>query len=327
MNTLFSLEKKPKWFALICLGMSCVLYSESKAQGCSDAGFCSVGALKSESTDSTTDLRNKLGITLAFGEGDNDIFIFTPALFYERQIHPKWTIQTKLTANYAKGSLGEAFGLGDLIQSISYEKKFTKKVFINYTVGVKFPLNNSNQNQNQNGRSLPMTYQSSLGTLDLIAGVVLKIDRFKASFGMQVPVSNLYATDKSKSANGFIRSEWDSTLSDAYPSTNGFRRSPDMLLKIEYHFKIGKKLVLTPGLLAIYHLKDDRYQASKEINTFSSISGSKGLTLNVIAVSSFKLNKHFKASITFGTPLIFRNVRPDGLTRHFILAPEISYLF
>lgn len=310
---------------MLCLGMCSVFYSEIQAQGCSDAGFCSVGALKSESADSTGDFRNKLGITLAFGEGDDDVFLFTPALFYERQLNRNWAIQTKLTANYAKGSLGEAFGAGDLIQSISYGKKWKQKVQVNFTAGIKFPLNNGNQRQN--ARSLPMTYQSSLGTLDLIAGVGLKIHQFKASIGIQVPVTNLYAPDKKESANGFLRNEWDSTLSNAYPSTNGFRRSPDMLLKIEYHWKIGKKFVLTPGLLAIYHLSDDQYRPDKETDVISAIPGSQGLTLNVIVVSAFNWTEHLKTSITFGTPVIYRDVRPDGLTRHFILAPEISYSF
>ena len=312
---------------LLCLGMCSVVYSEIQAQGCSDAGFCSVGALKSESTDSTPDLRNKLGITLAFGQGDDDVFIFTPALFYERQLNSSWSIQTKLTANYANGNLGEVFGAGDLIQSVSYGKKFGQRGLLTFTAGVKFPLSNSNSNQGQNGRSLPMTYQSSLGTLDLIAGIGVKIHQFKASVGIQVPLTNLYASDKRESANGFLRSEWDSTLPGAYPSTNGFRRSPDVLLKLEYNWKIGKKFVLTPGLLAIYHLKDDQYQPVKGIDAISSIPGSQGLTLNAIVVGAYNWSKHLKTSIIFGTPVINRDVRPDGLTRHFVLAPEISFSF
>lgn len=305
--------------------LSVFINSKGFAQGCSDAGFCSVGTLKSETKDTSVSLKNKLGSNVAIGIGDDKVFILTPALFYERQIGSNWSSQTKMTVNYAQGNLGNNFGLGDLFQSFSFNKRISKKGFLYLSAGVKVPLNNANYQRN--GRSLPMAYQSSLGTLDGIVGAGFKLQNFKAALGLQIPILNPYASNTKYSANSFLRSDWDSTLSNALPSSNGLLRAPDMLFKIEYHWNIGKKFSLTPGLLAIYHLKNDLYQPQKGNKNTIEIAGSHGLTLNILAVATYKLSEKLKIALTFGSPLINRKVRPDGLTRSFVLAPEISFSF
>lgn len=300
--------------------------SESTAQGCSDAGFCSVGEMKSEFNDSTNSYKNKIGLTPTIGIGDDNTFLLTPVLQYDRQLNKAWSIQSKLTVNYSSGNLGNAFGLGDLIQSGSYSIQSNSKLKTSFTLGVKIPLNNSNQTDN--GRALPLVYQSSLGTLDAIAGVGLKLSQFKAAFGIQIPLLNLYSANGQKSANGFLSNEWnDEASANSYPSTNGFVRAADALFKIEYNWKLGKKLVLIPGLLTIYHLGKDQYQPVKGSDTFVSIDDSEGLTINFTLIGSYQITERLKASITFGTPLVTRQVRPDGLTRGFVLGPEISYQF
>jgi hypothetical protein len=318
------LKKRSNTAILIGLGMISFTSSKSFAQGCSDAGFCSVGELKSELSDST-EYKNKIGLTPVIGIGEDNTFIFTPTLQYDRQLNKAWSIQTKFTVNYANGNLGSAFGLGDLIQSCSYNIQSNRKLKVSFTAGVKIPLNNSNQTAG--GRSLPMTYQSSLGTLDAIAGIRLKLHQFKAAFGLQAPLTNLYSPNGRKSANSFLSSEWDSIQASPYPSTNGFVRAADVLFKIEYNWKISKQFALIPGLLNIYHLAKDKYQETKGDETFRSIKGSEGLTVNFTLVAAYQITKHLKTSLTFGVPLVVRNVRPDGLTRRFVLGPEISYQF
>nr|WP_294858461.1 DoxX family protein [uncultured Fluviicola sp.] len=318
------LKKGSRTSVLIGFGLISFLSSEGFAQGCSDAGFCSVGDLKSESVD-TSDYKNKIGLIPVIGIGEDNTFIFTPTLQYDRQLNKIWSIQTKFTVNYASGNLGNAFGLGDLIQSCSYNVQSNRKLKVSFTAGVKIPLNNSNQQAA--GKSLPMTYQSSLGTLDAIAGLGLRFHRFKAAFGLQAPITNLYSQNGRKSANGFLSKEWDSLQANPYPSTNGFIRAADVLFKIEYNWKLSQKMTLIPGFLSIYHLAKDKYQETKGDETFRSIKGSEGLTVNFTLVAAYQISKRLKTSLTFGVPLVVRNVRPDGLTRRFVLGPEISYNF
>lgn len=318
------LKKRSNTAILIGLGVISFTSSKSFSQGCSDAGFCSVGELKSELPDST-EYKNKMGLTPVIGIGEDNTFIFTPTLQYDRQLNKKWSIQTKFTVNYASGNLGSTFGLGDLIQSCSYNIRSNRKIKVSFTAGVKVPLSNSNQKAG--GRSLPMTYQSSLGTLDAIAGIGLKFHQFKAALGLQAPLTNLYAPNGRRSANGFLSSEWDSIQASPYPSTNGFVRAADVLFKIEYNWKLNKQFALTPGLLSIYHLAKDKYQETKSTETLRSIKGSEGLTINFTLVAAYQITKRLKTSLTFGVPLVVRTVRPDGLTRRFVLGPEISYQF
>ncbi|WP_341900994.1 DoxX family protein [Fluviicola taffensis] len=318
------LKKRSNTAILIGMGLISITSSKSLAQGCSDAGFCSVGELKSELSDST-EYKNKIGLTPVIGIGEDKTFIFTPTLQYDRQLNKKWSIQTKFTVNYANGNLGSTFGLGDVIQSCSYNIQSNRKIKVSFTAGVKVPLSNSNQKAA--GRSLPMTYQSSLGTLDAIAGIGLKFHQFKAAFGLQAPLTNLYSKNGTRSANGFLRSEWDSIQANPYPSTNGFVRAADVLFKIEYNWKLSQKFALTPGLLSIYHLIKDKYQETKGDETFRSIQDSEGLTINFTLVAAYQITKRLKTSLTFGVPLVVRTVRPDGLTRRFVLGPEISYQF
>lgn len=322
MKTLFK-KRTP----LLIVGIASLSFFSSKgfAQGCSDAGFCSVGEMKSEAADSADNRKNKLAITPVFGIGEDRTFILTPTFQYDRQLSKSWSIQTKVTANFASGNLGSVFGFGDLIQSGSYAVQSNRKLKTSFTVGIKVPL--SNANRTVNGRSLPMTYQSSLGTLDAIAGLSLKFHQFKAAFGIQIPISNLYGTDKSRSSNGFLKNEWDSLSVLAYPSTNGFTRAPDALFKLEYVWKVSDKFTFIPGLLNIYHFSQDSYYPIKGNNESKKIANSQGLTTNLTLVTVYQINKKLKASIVFGTPLIVREVRPDGLTRSFVLGPEISYNF
>lgn len=319
------LGKRTNILILAGIGMIALASAKSFAQGCSDAGFCSVGTLKSEATDSSnvSPYKNKISLIPSIGIGEDNTFILTPALQYDRQFNQSWSIQTKFTVNYANGNLGKAFGLGDVIQSCSYLIPSHQKCRVSFTLGAKIPLSNSNLTQN--GSALPMTYQSSLGTLDLIAGIGLKLYEFKAAFGLQAPLVNLYSSTGTRSANTYLPEKSNPEYADRYPATNGFKRASDLLFKLEYNWKTTKRFNLIPGALAIYHLAKDSYL--DQSHSTIPITGSDGLTLNLIATAAYKITKSLRASITAGFPVIVREVRPDGLTRRFVVGPEISYQF
>jgi hypothetical protein len=91
-------------------------------------------------------------------------------------------------------------------------------------------------------------------------------------------------------------------------------------------FKI-KKLSVNPGLLGIYHLAEDTYIDANIGNNPIGIKGSKGLTLNATIVAMWRVSDTMNIGFSAGTPLVFREVRPDGLTRKFVFAPEVSFKF
>ncbi|MGB8193763.1 MAG: hypothetical protein WCF67_17660, partial [Chitinophagaceae bacterium] len=112
-----------------------------------------------------------------------------------------------------------------------------------------------------------------------------------------------------------------------YPSSNDFNRKGDVLLRSAYNFMLHKKLNVHAGLLAIYHLAEDTYIDANISNSPISIKGSKGTTLNITAAANYALNNKISIGLSGGIPLIVRDVRPDGLTRHFVIAPELIIKF
>jgi hypothetical protein len=291
--------------------------NQVRAQGCSDAGFCSIGSLDHQTNEKQKPRAGSLKLGLPVGQGDEGVFVFTPALEYSRNFG-NWTGQAKLTANYASGNLGSALGLGDAYLSGTYTIPTQKKWSTSFTLGVKLPLNQGNLREK--GLSLPMQYQSSLGTVDLIAGIALSSEKWKWAAGWQQPLSG-------RNRNQFLPVYWNTKEAMAYPPSNDFNRKGDVLLRTSYRLLNKKKTALEAGLLGIYHLANDTYVNASISNNPIAISGSQGLTLNATASFEWSAGKNWRLGLIGGVPLVVRDVRPDGLTRRFVLAPQISYEF
>ena len=93
------------------------------------------------------------------------------------------------------------------------------------------------------------------------------------------------------------------------------------------------KLTVQPGLLAIQHLGVDTRLDAERLNWSTmtmprvDIVGSDGLTLNLTADARYKLNDVWALEASFGTPLITRDARPDGLTRALVANMGLRFAF
>lgn len=289
--------------------------SQACAQGCSDAGFCSVGTLRHNPVDSTN--RTRLQFTFPLGTGDENVNIFAPAVQLDHQVNDHWAIQGKITGNYASGNLGSAVGAGDLYFAGIYAVPLTGNWKASLLVAWKFPLNGSSLSSH--GMDLPMVYQSSLGTVDVISGLSLTNDALGFSVGMQHPLSG-------PNRNNFSPGDWDTPEAEAYPKTNRFDRKSDVLFRVTYTARLRPGLALQGGLLNIYHVADDTYlDESGPTSRRQVISGSKGITVNLSGTAWITLGSGLRAGLTAAMPLAARDVRPDGLTRFFIVAPELQW--
>jgi len=309
--------KKATLYVMSFLG--CTLFvSASYAQGCSDAGFCSIGSFKSGVPKDST-LRSSISLGSAFGQGDDAVFVMTPYLQYDVHINRQWSVQSKVTANYANGNLGSASNVGDVFLTGTYTSRLGKRWAMQYTAGAKLPLNASNLSSK--GRPLPMQYQSSLGTVDAIAGVTVSDDRWQFSAAVQLPLSG-------ENKNGFLPVYWnDKEEAMNYPATNAFLRKADVLLRASRNVVQSKTWNVSLGLLGIYHLGEDSYIDPFINNNRIAIEGSNGLTLNATAAATIKVGRRFQLGLTAGVPLVVRDVRPDGLTRSWVIAPECKFSF
>jgi len=289
------------------------------AQGCSDAGFCSIGALGQQHTDSAANQKSQqLTLLSTVGLGDEKVFVATPGVQYDVQFSRRWGIQAKLTTGYASGNLGSAIGLGDAIISGIYTMLSGQGWKTSVTAGIKIPLNRGNLQKEEKG--LPLQYQSSLGTLDIITGLSVSNAHWQFAVGWQQPVSG-------RNGNTFLAAYWNDINASKYAPGNEFGRKADLLLRSAYLVQTNKSIKINFGLLGIYHLGNDTYINKNISNDPIPINGSQGLTLNITGGIWLPLGNKFTLGATGGFPVIARDIRPDGLTRKFVIAPELSYHF
>ena len=285
-------------------------YLNSNAQGCSDAGFCTMDVFAPEGSLEQKTLKNQIAFGVNFGAADNDINVFGQYIEYKNSITGKMSLSAKLTSLSQSGNNISQFDVSDLYLNSVY--KVNKNVAL--SLGFKIPL--SDGNNQENDTALPMDYQASLGTFDLIIGTTYKIKNWKFVAAYQQPLN--------KNKNSYFR---PFTLPEetTFFSTNEFNRAGDVLLRISRPFELSNKLIVTPSLLPIYHLANDEF--TNQLGNIQEIDNSKGLTLNANAYLDYKLNNKSALQFSLGVPVKIRENRPDGLTRKFVAALEYSVKF
>ena len=296
----------------IALGVLALFTNNSFGQGCSDAGFCTIDSFKPTSTDSIKAATNQVKVGAFFGGADNSISVYGSYLEYNKQFNEKFGIDVKLTSLAQNGNEISVFGLSDVFLNANYRASEKLKL----TLGAKIPL--SKADKSYNGLPLPMDYQASLGTFDLIFGLGYTIEKLQLVAAIQ---QHLTQND-----NRFLSSSYpaNSKLS-AFQSTNKFKRSGDVLLRASYPIALNQKLKLTPSLLPIYHLANDTY--TDEFNIEKEIKGSQGLTLNGNIYLDYEIDRKNSIQFNIGAPFVVRDSRPDGLTRSFVANLEYRIRF
>ncbi len=285
--------------------------SKIMAQGCSDAGICSVahGFQLEEKA-----FKNHIEIATIFGAGESDVTYFSHYVSYTKRFNDRFAFSSKVTFSTANGSFGTRSQFGDafLIGNYTFKEKQNKQW--SALLGWKFPFTASNLKIN--GLSLPLDYQSSLGTVDLFLGTNLKYKKWDFNAALQIPVLNLNKNSYFKEYGG----------TDDFPSTNLFERKSDALLRATYSVKTpSSKFTFKPNVLFIYHLGEDSYE-----NIFGqreNINGSDGLTINGNLLTAYKLSKQSSIELSLAMPFVVRDVRPDGLTRSFVAGIQYQYSF
>ena len=281
-------------------------------QGCSDAGFCTLGSFKPGGLDSNSRFRNQFKIGVSYGSADHSISIFGTHLEYQRVLTKKLVFNGKLSSLSQSGNGISTFGFSDLFLNIDYPINEIGKL----TVGFKLPLNDGSKLRDN--LPLPMDYQSSLGTLDFLLGISRELNKIHLALAFQLPLS--------QNQNEFIAEDYPAGSSlKQFQTTNQFVRRGDMMLRVAYPLRINYKFKITPGLLPIIHLGKDLYTDKQGIER--AIDGSQGLTLNGTVHIDYEIHGIHSLQLNAGAPFVVRKERPDGLTRSFIAALEYRRKF
>lgn len=291
--------------------LSLLAFHTAKAQGCSDAGLCTMPGTQSHHED-TVQHAHLLSIGAATGQADNNITATTIHLEYAYKINQYHTIATKVSAINQNGNNISLSGLSDLIFNYQYRTSQRHQ----FIFGIKVPANNANRTR-QNA-PLPMDYQSSLGTFDLLLSYIYNYRNLELTLGFQQPLTqnkNSYLAINQIQFNQIV----------AFNSTNQFNRAADLLLRMAWRQSLTTKWSITPSLLPIYHIANDTYlNLDKNRET---INGSKGLTLNANIQLGFQPSNKIRLQAFIAAPLTVRQARPDGLTRSTVAGINAGFAF
>jgi hypothetical protein len=275
------------------------------SQGCSDAGICTVDNMKYQENDSLV-YKNAVKVGFNYGLSYENINVLGSYLAYSRKISDKVDVGARLIYFNQFNEDASSAAISDAIITSNFKLANDLKG----TIGFKIPFTDGNLKEN--GAALPMDFQPSLGTFDLILGVSKKINKFNFVLGYQQPLTQ-------------NENEFFAPLNSKFSSTNKFKRAGDLLFRAVYNYQISERFVFSPSLLPIYHIAEDKYTDLSNVER--NIKGSDGLTLNANLYFNYRLDKKQSLEFSLGGPLVVRDVRPDGLTRGFVANLEYKISF
>lgn len=284
-------------------------YKAVRAQGCSDAGICTAPTIRLTDTSVLSgNSKNTVTAGPVFGTAQYNVSSLGIHAEYVRRLG-KLTVSGKVVYSFITGPLATNSGFADAMftAAYSFNDRFTPMI------GIKLPLNDANVMQN--GLPLPMAYQTSLGTTDLLAGFTYTFNNWGVALAWQQPLTQNNST--------FIITDYPAGSVDSrYRSTNEFERRADVLARAYYNIRFNNKWLFTPGILPIYHIGDDYW--TDKAGSRRDIPGSQGLTLNTNVALRYTLNNSSYLRLTVGAPVMARKVRPEGLTKFGIVLEYIS---
>lgn len=304
-------------------------YGSIAAQGCSDAGFCTMGAMKPDQPyNNKIDFKLR-SIELNYYRGTSllspVITVYTADITIG--INDRNSIQVKLPYQTVSGNLGKTKGIGDIAVSTTRIISNLGNGNLGVTVGAKLPSGRSDlENRNTQhgpGGDLPMYYQVSLGTFDAVAGASYIDEQWLIAAGIQVPLVH-------QNENDFRWGQWpDYPDQDGYlvkhDLANELKRGADVMVRLERNWRFVN-YNFSLGALPIYRItRDEVYNFNT--NQREKLEGTTGLALSVLASFGYNLDVNNSLKLIYGKKLVDREVNPDGLTRHDVLSFSYIYRF
>lgn len=273
------------------------------AQGCSDAGICTMGNMRASAAATSHQRAIHTSLSSSFGIGEKGVTILHVVPEVSLPLFGRGTLRASIPLVRASGSLGTNEGLGDASLNYSHSIYQHDGMEMGLTAGMRVATGTTNAERSA-GRALPMPYQTGLGTTDLVVGFSAIIDRWTLAAGYQRVVDD-------RNSNAYH----DEGL--GYFTSHQLRRGDDAMLRLSRRFDVGG-VDLAPSVLAIYRVQGDRVM---NVN----VEGSSGLTLNVAFAAMTSISDRFNLRLDLASPIVVRKVRADGLTRAFVATLELSY--
>ncbi len=285
-------------------------------QGCSDAGACSIGSMdEAYSETAETELpKIILSYDQSFGLGEKFVFISQTSLTLEHRVLKNTSYLVRVPFIFTSGNLGNTSGLGDVLISVVQQVYQKNNSQLGFLAGVKLKSNNSNISFA--GNPLPMAYQTSLGTYDIIVGGQYLWKSWDFYMAYQHPFG--------RNENEYLNNPLETDENKIYFESAQLKRGDDLAFRVQKTFGLKKQQNLLSGVMAIYRIqKSEIVKADQNI----ILDGSSGLTLNLYVTYVKKLKGNGILYLTGAFPLVDRDYRADGLTRNFVLSIRFTQLW
>ncbi len=290
------------------------------SQGCSDAGFCTMGAMKPDQPFNKKLAIKLRSIEIGFYRGTTPLtpIIYVATADFNFSLNSKTAFQVKLPYQAVRGQLANTSGVGDISLCITRTLLNTEKFDINLSIGGKIPTNPSDKDAE--GYPLPMYYQTSLGTYDFITGISFISRNWLFATGIQHPFN--------RNENQFLWEAWKGTSEEAYINrynqARALKRGTDVMLRVERNWRFSR-LNFSLGLLPIYRINNDEITLAN--GTRSKPEGAKGLALSGIFTTGYSFNVKTGVKLLIGHKIVQRDNNPDGLTRELVTTVGYYYRF
>jgi hypothetical protein len=306
---------------------------DAVAQGCSDAGFCTMGAMKPDQPFNKKMPLKLRSMEVSFYRGTTTL---TPVVYVAtldmsfNLFDDKTFFQLKLPYQAVKGNFGDTGGLGDISVCFTRTLISTEKFDIGLSIGGKIPSNNANLKDDVHNLALPMYYQTSLGTYDAIAGLSLVTRKWLFATGIQHPFN--------ENNNEFVWGNENTGWTKEYNNGNGedyvvsynrafhLKRGTDVMLRIERNFRFTR-FNFSAGLLPIFRITKDEIENPAGSGTRVKLDGTTGMALSGIVTAGYSFNIKTGIRLLVGHKITQRDVNPDGLTRELVTTLSYFYRF
>lgn len=313
---------------LLALCFVFLIYVPLWGQGCSDAGFCTMGAMKPDQPFNKKALVKLKSMELSFYRGKTTtspiIYVSTIDMSFNL-VDDKTFLQVKLPYQAVSGNFGKTSGIGDISLALTRNLYSSEKFDIGLTVGAKIPTNESNLKSKENGLQYPMYYQTSLGTYDFVTGISWVNRKWLFATGLQHPFNEnknqfTYAAWIPVYQNGegedYVRTYWP-----AYH----LKRGTDIMFRVERNFRYAR-FNMSLGALSINRINKDEV-TDPNTNERVKLDGTTGMAFTVIGTVGYSFNVKSGVRLLVGMKLKDRVVNPDGLTRHGVTTISYYYRF
>lgn len=285
----------------------------AKAQGCSDSGFCTMGAFKPDQPYlkkfnvrlNSIELTQHLGHT-KYGDWIHATFLDATIGFFGRT-----SLQLRLPAyTIIEGDMPTTKGWGDLFLNVTHAIVVKDNYRLNLTAGVKI-YNQQPNKKSEEGIDMPLYQQTTYGSNDLSFGGSLVTRKWVLAGGYQHALNRI--------TNNFNHEDWeDHELEDVvivYDPSAGLERGDDIMTRVERNFRLSRFNFYVGGL-GLWRVTPDK--TLNQAGELRAVPGSTGLALNAVTGAGYQFNTRMGIRLLVSVKLKERDANPDGLARDFV---------